>query len=130
MIVSVSNWKDDIAVTFDFSNSIKIYQLFGNQWELIKEERFNSKESETVVESLKRHDVKILLCGAISKKMLEILEKNSIKVIPFLRGNIDDVLRLFEHSNLDRSSCYLPGFKKVRGYGRRRRFRGSKNNFK
>ncbi|MGC9366973.1 MAG: NifB/NifX family molybdenum-iron cluster-binding protein [bacterium] len=128
MIVAVSNWKDDIAVTFDFSNSLVIYQFIENKWNKIEEVKINSRDSETAVEILKRNKVEILLCGAISKKMLDNLELSNIKVIPFLRGKIEDVLSIFQQGNISSSRCFLPGFRRGHGLGRRRRFRGNKNN--
>ncbi|KQC14528.1 MAG: hypothetical protein APR63_14050 [Desulfuromonas sp. SDB] len=128
MIVAVSNWKDEIAVTFDFSNSLVIYQFIENKWNKIEEVKINSRDSETAVEILKRNKVEILLCGAISKKMLDNLELSNIKVIPFLRGKIEDVLSLFQQGNISSSRCFLPGFRRGRGLGRKRRFRGNKNN--
>ena len=125
MIVAVSNWKDHIAVTFDFSNSVVIYKIIENHWDKLEEIRLNSRDSETVVESLKRSKVEILLCGAISKKMSDVLELNNIKVVPFLRGKIEDVLTLFQQGNIASSCCFLPGFRRGRGMGKRRRFRGN-----
>ena len=65
--------------------------------------------------------VELLICGAISRQLLQILSVSGIKVIPFIRGSINKVLSAYIHEYLGEDSFFLPGYQRCRRKQNRRR---------
>jgi predicted Fe-Mo cluster-binding NifX family protein len=66
-----------------------------------------------------KHGVAVMICGAISADARAALQMRGIRVVPWVRGQVDEVLKAFANGNLD-SDCFLmPGCRRNR-CGRRR----------
>jgi hypothetical protein len=72
-----------------------------------------------LMQLLQRNNVAILICGAINGCMFRAIESMGIKVIPWITGNIDDVLAAFKNNTLEQ--CVMPGCLKGHGWGKRGR---------
>jgi len=72
-----------------------------------------------LMQLLHRNNVTILICGAINGCMFRAIESMGIKVIPWITGNIDDVLAAFKNNTLEQ--CVMPGCLKGHGRGKRGR---------
>ena len=66
--------------------------------------------------------VEILVCGAISRSLNETIAAYGIKLIPFVAGELDEVIQAWISGKLDRESFIMPGCF-GRGRGRSRNFR-------
>jgi predicted Fe-Mo cluster-binding NifX family protein len=66
----------------------------------------------------------VLICGAISREMMSALASQGIRVLPFIRGNVDEVIGAYLSGALCERSfpprfC-MPGCRRGRGrFGRR-----------
>jgi predicted Fe-Mo cluster-binding NifX family protein len=61
------------------------------------------------VEKLSANGVDVLLCGAISRPLYDMLELAGIKVRPFLSGDVDRVLRAYLDGRLSEPQFSMPG---------------------
>lgn len=61
--------------------------------------------------------VSTLVCGAISRPFSEMVAANGIRVIPFVAGDLNDVIQTWLRGNLDADTFVMPG---CRRNGRRR----------
>ncbi len=59
-------------------------------------------------------EVKILICGAISRHIARMLIASGIDVIPEISGNIEEVLAAYLQGNLFDSRFLMPGCKRKR----------------
>jgi predicted Fe-Mo cluster-binding NifX family protein len=75
------------------------------------------------VTRLADNGVDVLLCGAISRPLHEMLEAAGIEVKPFLLGPVDELIRAYIEDRLSEPQYIMPGC-----YGRRRRQRGRRRN--
>jgi predicted Fe-Mo cluster-binding NifX family protein len=79
-------------------------------------------------EFLKNQGINLLICGAISIQMNQILTSSQIEVIPFIRGSIQNVLAAYIEGELHGGNFYMPGCRNnkfgpnQRGHQRQRRF--------
>jgi hypothetical protein len=62
-----------------------------------------------------------LICGAISRMYLNMIAASSMEVIPFVTGEVNDILRAYSQQRLNLERFGLPGCRKHR---RRQRGRG------
>ncbi|MDD5170056.1 MAG: NifB/NifX family molybdenum-iron cluster-binding protein [Syntrophales bacterium] len=58
---------------------------------------------------LKEQGVDILLCGALSGFMRRMIEAAGIRVTPFIRGPVEEVVEAFLCSKLDDRRFLMPG---------------------
>jgi predicted Fe-Mo cluster-binding NifX family protein len=67
--------------------------------------------------------VEVLLCGAISRPLERMIRASGVKVIPCLRGSIEEIIRAYLDGGLSDPRFTLPGFDPGAGCvrGRRRR---------
>jgi predicted Fe-Mo cluster-binding NifX family protein len=73
---------------------------------------------------IRESDVQILICGALSGSVARMLNAAGIRVIPFIRGTVDEILEAFCNETLSGRHFFLPGCTPCEGQGRRRRLRG------
>ena len=73
---------------------------------------------------IKESGVQVLICGALSGSVARMLNAAGIRVIPFIRGTVDEVLEAFCNETLSGRHFFLPGCTPCEGQGRRRRLRG------
>lgn len=67
---------------------------------------------------LEEMGAQVLVCGAISRPIREALEANGIRVIPFVSGQVDDIVQAWMGGFLMSDRYCMPG---CRGRGRFRR---------
>lgn len=115
--VAISAWQDRISPVFDTAGGVLVVDVDGS----FPTDRIAVVLPEgpvqTRVTSLAENGVEVLLCGAISKPLHEMLEAVGIAVTPFLLGSVDDVIRAYIEDRLSEPRYIMPGC------GRRRRQR-------
>jgi predicted Fe-Mo cluster-binding NifX family protein len=67
----------------------------------------------------------VLICGALSEVVKRMLEAAGIRVIPFIRGTVDDVFEAFCKGKLSSERFFLPGCAPCERQGERRRRQGA-----
>jgi predicted Fe-Mo cluster-binding NifX family protein len=70
--------------------------------------------------------VDVLICGALSRPLLIMLEGAGIRVIPWVTGCVDEVVAAFCSGRLEDARFSLPGHDRA-GPGHRRRYRGGRD---
>lgn len=58
---------------------------------------------------LKELEINTLICGAISRPLYRQLEMANIRIVPFIRGRIEEVIRAYENRELIDDRFRLPG---------------------
>ena len=65
-------------------------------------------------------EIRLLICGAISLEFASAIEMCGIRIIPFIAGDVHQVLDAYQRGTLLRPSFRMPGC----GMRHRNRFRG------
>ena len=113
-----ATWNDRIAPVFDVARSVRIVEIkdgriIGQTQADVAGEMPNQRAS--CVAALK---VRTLVCGAISRPLQAVIRAYGIEVIPFVAGNLQEVIQAWLGGKLDGSAEYImPG---CRNAGRRR----------
>jgi predicted Fe-Mo cluster-binding NifX family protein len=113
-----ASWNDRIAPVFDVARWIQLVEIEAGR--VINQNRA-SVAGETPSQKASRLaelEVGILVCGAISRPMQVIIRAYGIEVIPFIAGNVQEVIQAWLCGKLAGSTDYImPGCQ--RGSGRR-----------
>jgi len=116
--VAIPYWGNRISPVLDTAENFLFVDIQNGKCVKKDEISFSGKSHFEKVDYLKKHSVNWLLCGAISDYYYNLFSAKRIKIIPWLRGDIDHVLEAFLCNNLFEPGFVMPGCK---GFGRRRR---------
>ncbi len=95
MKVAITVWGNRISPVFDSAHTLLIADIENRK--IIKRyyESFDPEISSHLVEKLELMDISILICGAISDVLAEIIASSKIELIPFISGSAFSILENF-----------------------------------
>ncbi|MCK9362424.1 MAG: hypothetical protein M0P74_02300 [Syntrophales bacterium] len=124
MKVAMTVWENTVSTVCDFSNRLLVFDVMGGE---VKNRSLIPFETKILLERLNQLGelgVEVLLCGAISRPLERMILASGVKVIPCLRGSIEEVIGAYLDGGLSDARFILPGFGPgascVRGRKRRR----------
>ena len=111
-----ASWNDRIAPVFDVARWIQLVETEAGQ--IISQNRASvaSDIPNQKASRLAELEVGVLVCGAISRPMQAIIRAYGIEVIPFIAGNLQEVIHAWLGGQLAESAVYImPGCISARG---------------
>lgn len=125
MKVAVPVWDNCVSTVLDFSDSLLVVDFEAGR---IKDRsRVNFAENTIVAKTarLRGLGVQVLLCGAVSRPLENMIIASGIRIVPFLMGTVDEVIEAYFSGRLQDARFVLPGCRqgrgmRGRGLGRRR----------
>jgi predicted Fe-Mo cluster-binding NifX family protein len=120
MKLAVPIWNDRVSPVFDTAAQILVVDV--DEGQVLARQTHTIKHIPGLQrgEWLIRAGVGTVVCGAVSSAQEAVLLAAGIKVIPWIGGEVDEILEAYCAGDLDRGDFHLPGF----GVERRRRRRG------
>lgn len=114
-------WDDRISPVFDVASQIHVIEaesgrILTETQEVLPEDRLPQKALR-----LAEMGIATLVCGAISRPLHEMVVAYGIQVIPFVAGDLREVIQAWLSGTLDSEAFSMPG---CCGRGRGRQFRG------
>ncbi len=137
MKIAVPVWNDSVSNVFDFAGKLLLVE-FDNGKEVSRSEiplRVQSLPERAG--GLKQLGVNVLLCGAISRALANMVTASGIEVLPYVTGRVDDILQAYLTGQLIHPRFTMPGcwpgarkgFGRCRRGGRGRRWHGLQEKF-
>ncbi|AEJ60984.1 Dinitrogenase iron-molybdenum cofactor biosynthesis protein [Spirochaeta thermophila DSM 6578] len=117
MRVAISEWNGVVAPVFDASQKVRIFDEGSGHGEV---REFSSPLPSAKVYELLGWGVDLLICGAISRPLAEMLESAGVRTVSFVRGEVEEVWEAWNQGRLATGSFTMPGCRR-RGKGCRRR---------
>jgi predicted Fe-Mo cluster-binding NifX family protein len=123
MKAAFAHWDNRIAPVFDIARQVHVVEAESGRIVAETEEALADDLLVQKVIRLAELGVGTLVCGAISKPMHEMVAAYGIEAIPFVAGDLREVIQAWLSGNLERDTFAMPGCR-GRGRGRRRGMRG------
>jgi len=107
MKMAITTWNNRIAPVFDVAGNVYILNVTEN-----------TPSGETLslpqapfakIDSLLQANVKVLVCGAISRPLLRSAQGAGLRVVPFVSGSVDGVLAAWSAGELEAAARTMPG---------------------
>jgi predicted Fe-Mo cluster-binding NifX family protein len=117
MKVAFTAWEDRISPVFDSARRLLIADIENDQVISKQYESFNPQPVSRLVDMLKILKIEVLICGAISRTPSTLIESSGIRLISFVGGKIDDILKSYANG-----ISIVPGFS-MPGCGQQRKRR-------
>ncbi len=107
---------DRIAPVFDVSEKIRLLEV--EEGRVVREIRhvLSGNHPDQKARSLVETGAEVLVCGAISKFLHDRITAGGIRVVPFVAGELAEVIQAWLRGDLRRDAYAMPG---CRGRGRR-----------
>jgi len=124
MRMAVPVWESRVSPVFDAAEELLISD-FENGRELSSTKRSMSGLSpEQRAAQLAKLDVDVLLCGAISRSLEDLVGALGVEVIPWVRGEVEGVLEWYLSGMPADTRLFMPGCGRRRQRCEKRRRRG------
>ena len=125
MKVALSVWKDCMSTVFDAENNLLVLDIEKEKRQNCIMLRLNAINLAARAAELKEYGVEVLICGAISRLLQTAITDAGIKVYPFVRGPVDDVITAYQQGKLEHEAFALPGCRRRNYAGRHRQKNGT-----
>jgi predicted Fe-Mo cluster-binding NifX family protein len=119
MRVALSTWNGRISPVFDVARTLLILDV-GDARLAERHEQALDEGPLARIDRIAAEGVRVLVCGAISRPLAEMLASKGVRVIPFISGNIEEVVRAYLSGKLDCPRFAMPGCRERRGRARGR----------
>jgi predicted Fe-Mo cluster-binding NifX family protein len=121
MKVALATWNGRISPVFDVARQVLLVDIDGGRVVARREESLPGTESCEQSGRVVGMGAQVLICGAVSQPMADLLATANVRVIPFTAGTIDEVLDAWLTGSLPCRRLSMPGC-----FGRRGRCRGGR----
>jgi len=121
MYVAIPTLADRVSPVFDVAQSVVLVELDEAREVRRQTVPLHSQDIVRRAAELSQYGVNVLICGAVSWSLEELLCAAGIHVIPQTCGPVEEVLQAFATNRLDERAFLMPGC----CGGRRRRWRGA-----
>jgi predicted Fe-Mo cluster-binding NifX family protein len=124
MKIAIPVWQNSVSTVFDFANKLLLAEV--GQENAINRMQVDLPDEPLPqkISRLRALDVDLLICGAISQPLAFMVMGAGIEVLPYVTGQIDDVLEAYISGRLMATRFLMPGCKrrKRRCFGRSNRW--------
>jgi len=123
MKIAIPIYNDSVSNVFDFAHKLLLVEIENGKEATRSEVALESQLLPQRVGQLKSLEVDILVCGAISRVLANMVTASGIQLLPYVTGLVDDVLQAYLAGQLVQPQFSMPGCwpGARRGFGRRRR---------
>lgn len=108
MKLAISVWDGRISSVFDFAHTVIIVEFKGTE-EMGRTEVSLSSQGPVRITRLKQIGVNTLICGAISRPLASLVLLCGIRLLPYITGTVEDVIKAFMNGRLGSERFMLPG---------------------
>lgn len=122
MNVALTTWENRISPVFDSAGMVLVVQIENGAVVGRNYKPLDSASPFSRALTLSKLGVNVLICGAISRFFANMIEAQGIRIVPFVTGDVNQVLDAYLGGWLHQPSFQMPGC----GMKRRRRFRGGR----
>ena len=114
-----THWDDRIAPVFDVARQVRVVETESGRIVAEREESLADGPPAQKVSRLAELGVGTLVCGAISRNLREMVVARGIRVVPFVAGDLREIVEAWLNGHLDRDVFAMPGCcRRGRGGGR------------
>ncbi len=109
MKIAISVWEGRVSPVFDSASRLLVLDLKGSGGESRFEVLLNEQSCSRKCASIQVLGVDALICGAISRHFHAILTATGIRVIPWVCGEVKEVVNAFLNGALSQPRFRMPG---------------------
>jgi len=109
MKIAIPVQGDHVATVFEAAEDLLLIEKRAGPAADLSRVPFTKNTNIDKVAFLKERNVDVLICGALSGFMRRMIESAGIRVTPFIRGPVEDVVDAFLRGKLEDPQFFMPG---------------------
>jgi len=121
MRIAVTIWNNRISPVFDVAQNLLMVDLDDGKETVRRNLSLAGMPPPLKIEVLKKSNVEMVLCGAISESFLRLLTTSGIRVEPWISGNIEEIIQAVIQNKLSNPCYCMPGCYRFRCRGKQNR---------
>ena len=128
MKVALPFWQGQVSSVFDFAHRLLLIELENGEEKSRREIALVEQSGPERAAILKQLGISVLICGAISRPLAEMINDSGIQVLPFVTGSTEQIMHAYKTGQLSQPQYTLPGSwpGARRGFRRRRRWKSGR----
>ncbi|HUI71373.1 MAG TPA: hypothetical protein VL354_12715 [Spirochaetia bacterium] len=107
--IAVATWQGRVGTTLDFAVHLLLVDVEGCKTGRRKEISLKGNSPQETALILEQFGVTDVICGAISSLLSQRLEMGGMRVIPFVSGEVEEVLHAFINDGLGDRKFLMAG---------------------
>ena len=126
MKIAIPIYNSNVSDVFDFAHKLLLVEVENGKEVNRSEVALESQLLPQRIGQLKSLEVDVLVCGAISRVLANMVTASGIQLLPYVTGRIDDILQAYLAGQLVKPEFIMPGCwpGARKGFGRRGRQSG------
>lgn len=108
MNVAITVWNNRISPVFDSAQSLLVAEIQGTEIVDVVVRAIQVSRFDGFLGLLKKHDVQVLICGALCEWPALMLERQGVDVISFVTGEAENILEFYLQGK-DMTEFAMPG---------------------
>ena len=123
MKIAIPIYNDSISNVFDFAHRLLLVDIENGKEANRSEVALESQLLPQRTGQLKDLGIDVLICGAISRVLANMITASGIQLLPYVTGRVNDVLQAYLNGQLVQPQFIMPGCwpGARKGFGRRQR---------
>ena len=122
MRIAIPVWEEKVSPVFDSALKLLVVEVKDNREESRFVYHIDESDLSQKCHRIRKLDLDILICGAVSHAFLQILLASGLDVIEEISGRAEDVLKAYLQDNIFQPRFLMPGCRGYRfGHGRERK---------
>ena len=109
MRIAISKWNDRVSSAFDFAHTVLLVDIEHGHETGRSEISFPPESDPEKANRLKASGAEVLICGAISRSLASMIGASGIRVLPYVVGQVEEVLKAYLTGELIQPQFVLPG---------------------
>jgi len=109
MKIAIPVYNGNVSNVFDFAHRLLVVDIENGREINQSEVALESQSLPQRVGQLKSLGANVLVCGAISRVLAQMVTASGILVLPYVTGRIDDVLQAYLNGQLVQPQFTMPG---------------------
>ena len=109
MLVAVPNWNGRVSPLFDTATRLTLAEVSGGRTAITGERLLAGIPPPWRARYLADQGVEVLICGGISRPLAGMLGALGIRVLPWVTGEVSEVLEAFAGGRLPAPQFLMPG---------------------
>lgn len=110
MRIAFPFWEDKISPVLDTASRLKIIEIADQKEVSRSEALLDDQDLTRKCLCIRKLNVDILICGAVSRSFFKMLYASGIHIIPGISGPAEKVLKAYLQGKLTSSDFFMPGF--------------------
>jgi predicted Fe-Mo cluster-binding NifX family protein len=118
--IAIPVWEGRISPVLDVAENLLLIDVDNGQQAGRSVEKVGSLLLPQRARQISELEVDIVICGAISRALTDMLSTSGITVLPCIMGEVEDVLSSYLNDGVSDPRFFMPGY--TGPAGRRRRY--------